>query len=406
MKRIAIVGAGVRGLSSAACLKQRGYSVQVFDQAPRIGGIWDRVFPSSSINTPYFGYTFHPSNIWPRTHPTRDDILFNLDRLVKAEGLESALTLNTPVLSVHRSERRQWAINGEPADFDGVLVCTGITHRPKEPEPARLRTYKGILLSPYDFDPTVVRGNRVVVVGSGATALEMLKLCQRQGCDKATLLTRPNTLLLDLGSTQPLAYAMTGHPFVYELHRRLRGRPARVAACEGIDQVLARSNIQVQSAEFDHAQGRTVFLADGSSHEADMLIWCTGWHAQRPGWVQGHSGYASFVIAQCRACLNTAGFGHGTSTAHAKALDAALRFELAEPFRSDSQGCNCEQDKYQHSEHIVGTLLRYFLRQKRGKEILARNLRFAAVNHRRRWRESGEHYWVKLSSPIQAPLGL
>ena len=69
-KRIAIVGAGLRGLASAVYLKRRGHQPTVFERSHTIGGIWSRVYPTSVANTPSYGYTFHPSNLWDGPVPT------------------------------------------------------------------------------------------------------------------------------------------------------------------------------------------------------------------------------------------------------------------------------------------------------------------------------------------------
>ena len=39
MERVAILGAGASGLSSAALLRERGYDVTVFEAADRVGGL-------------------------------------------------------------------------------------------------------------------------------------------------------------------------------------------------------------------------------------------------------------------------------------------------------------------------------------------------------------------------------
>ena len=98
-----MIGAGVRGLASAAFLKQRGYQVTLFDRAQTIGGIWNRVFPSSTINSPGYAYTFHSSNRWPNFSPNRQDILDNLARLVDEEGLNNCLELNTEISDLEKA---------------------------------------------------------------------------------------------------------------------------------------------------------------------------------------------------------------------------------------------------------------------------------------------------------------
>jgi thioredoxin reductase len=406
MKHIAIIGAGIRGMASAACLQQRGHQVRVYDRAPNPGGIWNQVFASSTINTPSFGYTFHPTNRWPRIHPSRDDILANIERLIQAENLAPRLCLNTAVENVTKTSSGLWQINDDSDLFDGLLVCSGYMNRPLQPDTNVIKSYTGSVLLPYDFEPDKLRGKRVVVVGSGATALEMLKLAHRQQCKNATLLARPETKILDLGRTMPLAFAFTGNPLLYRWHRRHRGRPATVAACDGISAVIDSANICVNYSTFQAASGNKVALDDGTSVDADYIIWCTGWQSNQPDWAIEHRRNASIVIASCRGCLDTAGFGHGTSTAHAKALDAILTFGLTQAFQSSSNMCECEQPSASFDQHIVLKLAGYFLQQRNALEIFRRNLVYARRSHRDRWKYSGESRGVKLTSFIQAPFGL
>ena len=380
--------------------------MRIYDQASRVGGIWNRVFASSVINTPHYGYTFHPTNIWPRVHPTRDDILANIERLVQAEQLVPNLRLNTPVESVEQTSAGLWRLNKESDAFDGLLVCSGYMNSPRQPGRGLADDFFGSVLLPYAFEPTTLRDQRVIVVGSGATALEMLKLAHHQNCRQATLLARPDTAILDLGRTMPLAYSFSGNPLVYRWHRRYRRRPATVAACNGINAVLQSGNVTVNHRAFKRAVGNCVQVEGGASVAADCVIWCTGWHGNPPAWASANRHRASLVVASCRACLDTAGLGHGASTAHAKALDAILTFGLKQPFQSGSEACSCEQSPARHDQHIVLKLARYFFQQPGGWAILRRNLAYAGFSHRDRWKYSGEPVGVKLTSFIQAPLGL
>ena len=59
--RVAIIGAGITGIASAAHLVSHGFEVVIFDSAKEIGGIWANVNSTSSLQLNSVMYRFHPS---------------------------------------------------------------------------------------------------------------------------------------------------------------------------------------------------------------------------------------------------------------------------------------------------------------------------------------------------------
>jgi hypothetical protein len=403
MKSVAIVGAGIRGLSSAAFFKSRGYRVTVFEKSNSAGGIWTRVFPSSVINTPAHGYTFHADNIWPMRRANAQQILTNVDRMIDREQLEPEIRLNTSVESVTKSPSLTWRINGEEPEYDGLLVATGYMGRPKEAPSEIKSAFRGRILRPYGFEPESLRGNRVVVVGSGETALEMLTVAVREECEHASLITHPGVELRGIRPYSHLAFCVSGSPFVYP-RTKSRDQAHRVN-CDGVEELLESNKVEVSQSAIREANEDQFFLMDGQRLQADVLIWCSGWDPLLPRWVSEFLGDPKMVLASCKRCLDTGGFGNGTSTAHAKALHAALAYNLETPFTSESDGCKCDQHEFQHTRHILMSLLSYFYQQPRGWSILGENLAYGWIsNWQRLWR-SREPWWAKLAAFINAPFG-
>src|SRR5690606_26982822 len=67
--RVAIVGAGVSGISLAIALKAAGYSFTIFEKASSVGGTWrDNHYPGLTCDVPAFVYTFSASRnaAWDR----------------------------------------------------------------------------------------------------------------------------------------------------------------------------------------------------------------------------------------------------------------------------------------------------------------------------------------------------
>ena len=189
MKSIAVVGAGLRGLCSAAYLRSVGHRVRVFEVRPTLGGIWSRVTDDAQINTPYYGYTFHPTNVWHSHRPTKVEILANLERMVDAEGLADAISLNHQIDNVSRTGGGTWKLNGCDEPFDAVLVCSGFLDRRKSPNPELIKGFEGETPAPYSFDHTILKDRDVTIVGSGPTALDMLAAARNVGSKSARTVT-------------------------------------------------------------------------------------------------------------------------------------------------------------------------------------------------------------------------
>lgn len=403
MKSIAIVGAGLRGLASAAYLKSAGHRVCVFEKTGAYGGIWTRVSEHAQINTPYYGYTFHPTNLWESHRPRKREILENLERMVTAEGLESSIRLNSPVRGVSRPEPGRWLINGDSEAFDAVLVCTGFLDQQRRPPKELIRGFEGELLLPYSFDVAWLAGRNVTIVGSGATALDMLVAAHGSGAKNANLIVKPGAGIHDIGAVYHAIHAVKSNPLLYRLTKR-KGAVAG-AARVGITRVLQAENVRLRDRQIEAIEERETVLAGGERLKTDVLVWCTGWDSPVPPWVDDYAGDPTLVTATCPSCLDTAGFGYGSATAHAKALRAALEHGFTEQFKSGSHECDCAQEQATFSRHIVLSLMLYYWRHPGGGRVLLRGLKDGLKSNRERWRRVDEPGWSRALAFLNAPLG-
>ncbi|KAF7798770.1 hypothetical protein EIP86_009995 [Pleurotus ostreatoroseus] len=143
--RIAIVGAGLTGVSSAAHAIAHGFDVVIFEQMDKTGGIWANVNATSGLQLNSLLYRFHPAVKWSRAFPKRDEILSEITRVWKEYQLEDRTRFNTRVTSVRRASRDEikdlydeddlvpakqgharWVINdGRDGVFDAIIVTVG-----------------------------------------------------------------------------------------------------------------------------------------------------------------------------------------------------------------------------------------------------------------------------------------
>ncbi|PPQ84705.1 hypothetical protein CVT25_014057 [Psilocybe cyanescens] len=139
--RIAVIGAGVTGISSAAHAISHGFEVVIFEAGSKdsVGGIWSHVNTTSGLQLNSLLYRFHPAIIWSKAFPMRNEILGEIRRVWKEYYLDTRTRFDTEVTSVSRApapeddhdwnsdpNRSRWLINdGKEGIFDAVIVTVG-----------------------------------------------------------------------------------------------------------------------------------------------------------------------------------------------------------------------------------------------------------------------------------------
>ncbi|TFK35788.1 hypothetical protein BDQ12DRAFT_725579 [Crucibulum laeve] len=142
--RIAIIGAGLTGISSAAHVVAHNFDVVIYEAGSRssLGGIWTHVNRTSGLQLNSLLYRFHPGVLWSRAFPLRDEIVGEIERIWKEYKLDTRTRFETPVTSVYRAprhesdsddpDRSRWLINdGSDGEFDAVIVTVGTCGKPQ-----------------------------------------------------------------------------------------------------------------------------------------------------------------------------------------------------------------------------------------------------------------------------------
>lgn len=149
--RIAVVGAGLTGVSSAAHAIAHGFDVVIFEKDDRVGGIWAHVNSTSGLQLNSMLYRFHPGVLWSKAFPLRDEILGQMSYIWKTYQLEPRTRFKTPVTSIkavnydsedhtipdeeldpRQQGHARWVVNdGEEGVFDAVIVTVGTCGKPR-----------------------------------------------------------------------------------------------------------------------------------------------------------------------------------------------------------------------------------------------------------------------------------
>ncbi|KAI9815203.1 MAG: hypothetical protein M1832_005538 [Thelocarpon impressellum] len=205
--RIAIIGAGLTGVSAASHCVGHGFDVVIFEAGPRqqLGGIWSRVNNTSGLQIHSLMYRFHPSVRWEQGYPNREQIVSQITELWKRYGLEARTKFNTRVTSVRQDEKKRWIIN-DPSHgrFDGVMAAIGACGEAKMPHIPGQQKFKGEIHHSSQLDGKNAKGKKVIVLGGGASAVEALEFCAHEEAAETAILARsekwiiPRNPLIDM----------------------------------------------------------------------------------------------------------------------------------------------------------------------------------------------------------------
>ena len=192
--RIAIVGAGFAGLSTARTLKAFGHRVTVFDKTPDVGGVWSatRRYPGLTTQNPRDTYALSDYPM-PRHYPewpTGEQVQAYLQSYAEHMGLVPDLRLSTEVTAATLDEtRRRWTLKTRlvrgtampspesTEEFDYMVVCNGIFCDPAVPRFAGADDFTAaggrVCHTSELHDVEDARGKHVVVVGYGKSSCDV-----------------------------------------------------------------------------------------------------------------------------------------------------------------------------------------------------------------------------------------
>ncbi len=199
---VLVVGAGVGGIAAAHRFTQAGVPVTVIDSAPRHGGTWwKNRYPGVRLDTPTFGYSysFAQRGDWPHQFAEGQEILEYLDEVAERAGLLDLMEFSTTLLSARWDEsRRAWQVTTQDADgqrrvrwFSAVVSAVGQLDRPHIPDFPGAADYRGITMHTQEWRQDVDwRGARIAVIGTGASAYQVVPAAMRDGVEKLVLFQR------------------------------------------------------------------------------------------------------------------------------------------------------------------------------------------------------------------------
>ncbi|WP_327703300.1 NAD(P)/FAD-dependent oxidoreductase [Streptomyces decoyicus] len=333
--RVAVIGSGFGGLGAAVRLRRQGITdFVVLERAGAVGGTWrDNSYPGCACDVPshLYSFSFAPNPEWPRNFSGQPHIRAYLERVADTFGLRPHLRLNSEVQSLRwDAEALHWEVEtaGGPLTADVVVSATGPLSDPKIPGIPGLDTFPGKVSHSarwdHDYD---LRGKRVAMIGTGASAIQIVPAIQPD-VERLTLFQRTPPWVLPradrkistaekwlhtklpatraarrglLWSIRELQVsAFTKRPgelglleFLAKNHMKkavkdpvLRAALTpdyrigckRILLSNSYYPALAQPNVDLVAAGLKEVRGSTLVGSDGSEVEADAIVFGTGFH--------------------------------------------------------------------------------------------------------------------------------
>lgn len=334
---VVIIGAGFGGLSVALELKKAGIETfTILDRQDEVGGVWQaNDYPGAACDVPSVIYQFstHLKPNWSRRFGSQGEIRDYVREVSIEAGLRPHIRFGVEVVGARFDESTlKWTVtlaDGEVLVADVVVGATGQLSQPKMPDVTDRSKFAGRQFHSAEWDHSVdLRGKRVVVVGGGASSIQVVPAIVDQA-DHVTVIQRSPSWVVSKYDWSPGLVERTlsriptfqrayhnlmwwwfeaKYPFVlrkldgvravYERIWRKRMAAllkdsqkylacvpdyrmgcARILLSNQWYQTLSRPDVSVIRSGVVGMTENGVKTSDGQLTEADVVIWCTGFAA-------------------------------------------------------------------------------------------------------------------------------
>jgi cation diffusion facilitator CzcD-associated flavoprotein CzcO len=339
--RCLIIGAGFGGLGAAHALRQQGVEdITILERADAVGGVWrDNTYPGAAcdVPSPLYSWSWSLNPSWSHRYSPQPEILAYLESAAREAGLLDLVRTGRSVCeATYDDDTATWRLqttDGTKYEADVVISAVGQLSDPVVPDLPGLGSFAGATFHSAQWRHDVaLDGARVAVVGTGASAIQFVPAI----VDRVASLTvfqrsapyvvpkpdteyrpfhhrlfdrYPTVMRSERGATfhltELLNRALGGDsviaaPFMATMRQvwkaqlrlqvkdadlRRRLEPDYPIGCKRIlfsndwYPALGREHVQVVTEAVTAVEPGGVVSADGRRHEADVLIWGTGFSA-------------------------------------------------------------------------------------------------------------------------------
>jgi 4-hydroxyacetophenone monooxygenase len=355
--RVAVIGAGMSGIAAAHRLGQAGIPYVVVEKNLDVGGTWcENQYPGCRVDVPNhaYSYSFAQRADWPYHFSPQSVLLDYFRGCADSLGVRPHIRFGTEVIEATFDEPAcAWEVRTRDRDgveevlrVNAVISCVGQLNRPKLPDIPGRDEFSGPAFHTARWDHGVdIRGRRVAVVGTGASAIQVIPTIAPEVGELLVFQRSPNWLvpnaayhaplpegfrtLLEAVPTYPQWYRMMVFWYMSEgmlpaadvdpdwpasgriggprneamrefltayLEQQFADRPDLVAALtpsfpplatrplvdDGVlAEALTRDHVGLVTTPIDRIDATGIVTADGERHDVDVIVFATGFEASR-----------------------------------------------------------------------------------------------------------------------------
>jgi len=203
--RVLVIGAGSSGLVTAKTVRERGHEVRIVTDSSdgRVGGTFENKayknarMVSSKFLTCFSDFRRPDAEV----HMSLADYVTYLEEYTAHFNLRGTIRGNTTVVSIRKAEDGageyivQMSDKGDSKPweekYDAIAVCSGLHNYPRVPKFPGQESFTGTILHSSDYkDPEILRGKRVLVIGTGETGFDIGYAAATNGAESVTMSTR------------------------------------------------------------------------------------------------------------------------------------------------------------------------------------------------------------------------
>ncbi len=197
---VLIVGGGMSGILAGIKLAERGIKFKIYEKNEDIGGTWfENHYPGSRVDIAnhFYSYSFDENHQWSEHFSQQPELLEYFKKCFKKYDIEQHTFFNTQVTNMSfNSFIHSWEVesvcNGEIKNeaTNIVISCVGQLNQPSFPEINGLNDFQGSIFHSAQWpDHDVISGKRVAVVGTGASAFQIVPSIA-DSCEELTIFQR------------------------------------------------------------------------------------------------------------------------------------------------------------------------------------------------------------------------
>lgn len=332
---VAIIGSGFAGIGMAARLNRAGFTdVVLLERAADLGGTWrDNSYPGAACDVPshLYSFSFAPNPGWTRSFSPQPEILAYLRHVADGEGITAKIRFGAEVTAARwEAAPRHWRVETTAGTLTArfLISAAGPLSDPMIPGIPGLDTFAGTVFHSATWDHGYdLTGRNVAVIGTGASAIQFVPQIQPVVSQLTVFQRTPPWIIPrhDRRLSRPEHWLFRHAPVTQQIARagiywgreayalgfvenpeimrkaaalalrhlrrqvtdpelRARLTPSYRMGCKRIlisndyYPALTQPNVSLVTDAIREIREKSVLTSDGTTHDADVIIFGTGFH--------------------------------------------------------------------------------------------------------------------------------